>query len=92
MCEKFVTALYGSKNKLFVMKNATIVDKENNIEDENNGFWIFLMNKKVPEAATPNKAMLMSIKAKWYHCAIEKNLIREISSINVANEIKNKPV
>lgn len=87
-----MTALYGSKNKLFVIKNPIIVDKENKTEDKNNGFLTFLINKNVPEAAIPNNAMLIIIKAKWYHCAIEKNLIREISNINVANEIKNNPM
>ena len=74
------------------MKNPIIVDKENNVEDRHNGFLTFLTNKKVPEAAMPNKAILIIINAKWYHCDIEKNRIKEISSINVANEIKNKPI
>ena len=74
------------------MKNPAIVDKENNTEDKNNGFLTLFTNKKVPEAAIPNNAMLITINAKWYHWAMEKNLINEISSINVAKEIKNNPM
>ena len=68
-----------------------MVERENKIDDKNKGFFNFLIVKKVPEAAIPNNAMLTTIKAKWYHCDIEKNLIKLISKAKVANDIKNIP-
>ena len=88
---KFTIASKGSKIILFVTKKPIKADKENNIDDKNNGFFNFLIAKKVPEAAIPNKAILTIINAKWYHCDIEKNLIKLISKAKVAKEIKNMP-
>lgn len=42
-----------------------MVDKENNNDEINNGSLTFFANKKVPEAAMPNKAMLITMNAKW---------------------------
>ena len=42
-----------------------IVEIENNIDERNKGFFSFLMNRNVPAAAMPNKAMLTIRKAKW---------------------------
>ena len=84
-------ALLGSKIKLFVIRNPIIVEMENKTEDKDKGFLSFFIAKKVPEAAMPNNAMLTTIKAKWYHWLIEKNLIKLISKANVANEIRNIP-
>ena len=68
-----------------------ITDKENKIEDKNKGFFNFFIVKNVPEAAIPNKAIETTIKAKWYHWDIEKNLIKLISNAKVAKEIRNIP-
>ena len=54
----------GSKISLLVAKKPVKTDIENNIEEKNNGFFNFLIAKKVPEAAMPNNAMLTTIKAK----------------------------
>ena len=76
---------------LFVIKKPIKTDKENNIDEINNGSFNFLIVKKVPEAAIPNNAILTTINAKWYHWLIEKNLIKLISKARVASEIKNIP-
>ena len=81
----------GSKITLFATKKPIRVEKENNIEEINNGFFVFFIVKKVPDAAMPNKAMLTIINAKLYHWDIEKNLIKVTSSAKVANEIKKIP-
>ena len=48
------------------MKKPAIAVRENRIDDKNKTslFFIFLIDKNVPDAAMPNKAMLTTIKAK----------------------------
>ena len=76
---------------MFAIKNPIKTDKENDIDEINNGFFNLLIVKKVPEAAMPNKAMLTTMNAKWYHWLTEKNLIKLISKAKAANEIKKIP-
>ena len=65
---------------------------ENKMEEMNKGFLSFLINKKVPAAAIPNKAMLTTRKAKWQNWITDKILINPISKSKVANDIKNMPM
>jgi len=76
------------------MKKLITADSENSNEELNKMFLfsIFFIDKNVPEAAIPNKAIETTINAKWYHCIIEKSRIREISRARVAEDIMKMPV
>ena len=79
-----------------MIKKLKITKIENNKEKMNNSlsisFSIILeIDKKVPAAPKPSRAMLMTIKAKWYHWITENILVRETSNIKVAAEIKKIP-
>lgn len=41
-----------------------MTDRENKIEERNNGFFNFFIVKNVPEAAMPNSAIETTMKAK----------------------------
>ena len=49
------------------------------------------MDRKEPLTPIPKRAMLTTMKAKWYHLDTEKNLVNDISKVSVASETMNSP-
>ncbi len=50
------------------------------------------MARNEPLAPKPSKASETTMKAKWYHWATEKTLVRPIWRVSVAVEIRNIPI
>jgi hypothetical protein len=50
------------------------------------------MFRKVPLAANPKRAILMTIKERWFHCVIEKTLVRSTSKVSAESDSRKTAI
>ena len=53
---------------------------------------VSIMFNKVPLAANPKRAMLMTIKDRWFHWLMEKTLVRSTSKARAERDNKKTAV